>query len=199
MKYYGQRGEDEHILKYFEGQLGTFLEIGSYHPEKFSNVRNLYLQGWKGTLIEPAQSNYEFIKDFYKEDKEMEVVQTCIGTYDGEIAFYDSGGDAISSTSKAHCEKWEKGYDCSFVETQSRVITFDTLVKENKYKKFDFILIDVEGTNWEILQTIDLALVGCRMLCIEYDDKKPDIRGWMESRGYRLYHETVENLIFVLN
>lgn len=198
MTLYGQRGEDEYILRHFEGQTGQFLDIGAFHPETFSNVKALYDKGWKGTLIEPANSNYPFIRDYYAEDKEMEVIQTCIGTFDGEITFYDSNGDAVSSTDLDHKLKWEQGYGSTFTEYKSPIITFDTLLTKTKYQEYQFINIDVEGTNWEILQTIDPYKVGCRMICIEFDDKKAEITAYLTERGFFRYHETAENLIFVL-
>ncbi len=195
---FSQRNEEEYILRFFEGQTGNFLDIGAFHPETFSTVRGLYGKGWKGTLIEPSDNNYPFIRDYYKDDKEMEVIQTCVGTFDGEIDFWDSGGDALSSINIEHKLKWEKNYGCHFTLCKSPIVTFDTLLTKTKYSEYKFINLDVEGTNWDILQTIDPYKVGCRMICIEFEDKKPQITAYLTERGFYKLHETEENLLFVL-
>lgn len=195
---YSQRDEEIYILKHFEGMDGTFLDIGAFHPTQFSTVRALYDKGWKGTLIEPANYNYPFIRDYYKEDSEMEVIQTCIGTFDGVVPFNDSKGDALSSIDQAHCDKWTKNYDVTFEQYESPICTFDTLLTKSMYQTYTFISIDAEGISWEILQTIDPYKVGCRMICIEFDDKKNEITSYLTERGFYRLHETAENLIFVL-
>lgn len=198
MKLYGQRGEDEYILKYFQGQMGKFLDIGAYHPTDKSNVRALYEMGWKGTLIEPAPNNFPFLNNHYSDDHEIEVLPLVIGLADGETTFYDSGGDAVSTTDLSHKAKWEAGWDVTYTEHVLPMVTFNTLLESTLYKNYEFINLDVEGTNWDILQTIDPHKVGCKMICVEFDNKKKEITAYLNGKGFSKYHETAENLIFVM-
>lgn len=198
MKKYSQNNEQEIILKYFEGQsFGTYLDIGAYHPETFSNTKALYDKGWKGVLVEPAESNYQFIKEYFKDDDQIQIIQTCVGNYDGEITFYDSGGDAISTTIQSETTKWINGWGSTFTQTVSPIITVQTLLQKAIYKKFDFVSIDTEGTNFEILSQINFNDIGCRLVCVEYNGvDKPKYLGYMQRQGFRLIHSNGENLIF---
>ncbi|BDH60815.1 hypothetical protein MTP04_09450 [Lysinibacillus sp. PLM2] len=55
---YSQFGEDIligsilHKLK-FKGK-GFFIDVGAYHPYKFSNTYKFYLDGWSGINIDPT-------------------------------------------------------------------------------------------------------------------------------------------------
>lgn len=198
MKKYSQNNEQDIILKYFEGQtLGTYLDIGAYHPEVFSNTRALYELGWKGVLIEPAKQNFEHIRDYFKEDKEIQVIQTCVGTYDGEIDFMDSNGDAIGTTVVAHAKIWADGYGTKYTNVKSRVITFETLLKEAIYKKFDFISLDIEGLDWAVLTQINLNAVGCKLICVEFNGKEKDkYHGFFHRQQFRHIFSNGENLIY---
>jgi len=200
MKTYSQGQEQDKILEYFrEYDYGTFLDIGAYHPETFSNVRGLYELGWKGVLIEPAKENFENIRDYYIRDKEIEVVNTCIGDYDGEIEFFDSQGDAIGTTDKSHRDLWAKNYGVPYQSTTASIMTIETLLSKTDYETFDFINIDTEGTNYEILITIPLHRLGCKMLCVEWNSKDfTKYNTYMTNQGYRLIFKNAENLIYVL-
>lgn len=198
MKKYSQNSEQDVILKYFEGQtLGTYLDIGAYDPEVFSNTRALYELGWRGVLVEPAEMNYNVLKNYFKDDKATQIIQTCVGNYDGEITFLDSGGDAIGTTLDSHAKIWAEGYGTKYTKVKSRIVTLNTLLQETIYKKFDFVNIDTEGTNFEILTQFNFNAIGCRMVCVEYNGfDKPKYLGFCQRQGFRLIHSNGENLIF---
>jgi len=51
-----------------------------------------------------------------------------------------------------------------------------TLLGLSKIKKFDFISIDAEGHDLEILRQMDLKALGCQMLCIEHGGRQEEIK-----------------------
>lgn len=195
---YSQNNEEEIILKYFEGQkLGTYLDIGAYDPEVFSNTRALYELGWRGVLVEPADMNFDVLKKYFEKDNAMQLVKICIGTYNGEIEFMDSGGDAISTTVPSHAKIWADGYGTKYTTRKSPICTFETLLENSLYNNFDFVSIDTEGTNFEILSQIDFNSISCRLVCVENNGKEePKYVGYMQRQGFRLLHKNGENLIF---
>jgi hypothetical protein len=48
---YSQNKEEEVILNYFNGHVGTFVDLGANDGITFSNTRALAERGWKGVLI----------------------------------------------------------------------------------------------------------------------------------------------------
>ena len=64
VKSYSQEGEDMVLYRIFEKQKsGFYVDIGAYHPKRFSNTYFFYKRGWRGINIEP---NPEAIKLFKK-------------------------------------------------------------------------------------------------------------------------------------
>lgn len=198
MKKYSQGIEQDIILKYFEGQqIGTYLDIGAYDPEVFSNTRALYELGWKGVLVEPAEMNYNVITNYFKDDKQIQVIKTCVGTFDGEVEFLDSGGDAIGTIDPSHALKWATGYGTKYTKVKSRIVTVNTLLKETMYNKFDFINIDVENYDFQVLSQFNLNEVGCRLVCVEYNGKeKEKFHGFFHRQQFRHIFSNGENLIY---
>jgi FkbM family methyltransferase len=174
---YSQNNEEAVLINYFNSQkkpVGRFLDIGAFDGETFSNTRELAKMGWSGILYEPSPGPFQKLYDLYKDNKNIVVVNEAISKQRGNIVFYDSAGDAISTTSRAHKALWENGTVGKYKEiTVSSVTAGDVLSKFGSV--YDFVNIDTEGTNFDML--IDFIAAGLRfeVLCIEHDNKSAQI------------------------
>ena len=187
-----QREEDKYIQEYFD-DFGVFLDIGAYHPETFSNVRALYDRGWEGVCIEPSRNCYPVLKEFYQYTK-VEVFNCAIGNKTEQIEFWDSNGDALSSTDKVHVYKWTKEYGSKFDKTTVQCYTLEDLIEQSKYKSFNFVSIDVENDRLgiDILKQVDLYSVG--MVCLECSyDLRREVKGYMV--GWKEVYSNAENIL----
>lgn len=182
---YSQHGEEQVILDYFGEFVGTLLDIGANDGLTFSNSRALLEKGWYGVLVEPSEKAFKMLEKncghFH-----AQLHNVAVGEHIGEAPFYESGPlvtDAdhslVSSMKEVETERWKKKSKDSdpiveFTKTTVPVIDFDTLIKNSTCTSFEFITIDVEGMEVEILRQIDFKACGCRMICIEYNGK-PEI------------------------
>jgi FkbM family methyltransferase len=190
---YSQREEEKFILEYF-GNEGTFLDIGAYHPETFSNTRALFDRGWSGVCVEPSPNCYPTLRDFYN-GTDVEVYNCAIGNGTGVIEFFDSNGDALSSTDKDHVKLWEKNYGSIFSKITVQCFTLSDLIDRSFYKDFDFVSIDVENDRLgiDILKQLDLERV--KMICLEcsyqHREEVKQITGWNEI------YSNAENILMI--
>lgn len=194
-KLYSQNSEEAVILDHFKNKpTGKFIDIGAFHVEKFSNVRALYLAGWKGVLVEPAPSNYQAIADHYAEDKEITVLNVAIGETNGEIDFYDCGGDAISTTDEKHKAKWAAA---GVKYTQIKVPQMSVVDFFNEYGKgADFLSIDTEATNMVVFNNVpDWVWQEIKMVCIEHDTHQEEIEEKLNTFGFITLYVNAENII----
>jgi FkbM family methyltransferase len=174
---YSQYNEESVLINYFNSQnkqSGRFLDIGAFDGETFSNTRKLAEMGWSGILFEPSPDPFQKLYKLYKDNRNIVVVNAAISKQRGNIVFYDSAGDAISTTSLAHKALWENGTVGKYKEiTVSSVTPGGVLTDYGSV--YDFVNIDTEGTNFEIL--IDFVAAGLRfeVLCIEHDNKSAQI------------------------
>lgn len=206
MKDYSQNGEQSHILKYFGGKIGTLLDCGANDGIVLSNSRALVELGWDAVLVEPSEAAYrKLIKNNANKiftDK-IRCVAAAITREDGEFDFYDSGshlgvGDTslLSTTKESELARWKKSGE-TFTKTTVRGITIKTLMEETGVNKFDFISIDCEGVDYEVLTQINLTETGTSLVCVEYNGKEPEkYLAYCAKHGLnKLIHKNFENLI----
>lgn len=190
---FSQNDEEKHILNYFKDYIGTFLDIGAYDGITLSNTYRLSLLGWKGICIEPSPKVYEKLSVLYKDNKNIRCLNLAIGTINGKSTFYDNH-DALATLKQEELKRWEKTNHV-FNPIEVDVMTFEKFY--NNPFNFDFINIDAEGMDFDILRQIDLNSIGCKLLCIEYNSINPKIYiDYCNKFDMKLIHKNAENLIF---
>jgi FkbM family methyltransferase len=198
-----QNDEDVHINQFFDRRnqtAGRFLEIGAYDPIALSNTRSLVEKGWTGVYVEPCPDNANrFLKE-YRHNPKIQLVNTAIGLKSELITFFDSGGDAVSTSSTAHVNKWESGSGVRFSPFLVKTTTLTELFDAVGYY-FDFINLDVESLNLEIFNEMPFERLidsGLKLICVEHDSHYDQMRAKMARFGFDELAFNGENLIFGL-
>lgn len=200
MKNYSQNREQEVILSYFNGKKGTFLDVGANDGITLSNTYALATLGWQGVLIEPSPTTFQKLK-FNSRFFDCQLLNVAIGTVDGPVKMWDSGthlnkGDhgLLSTMSPADRDKWAASTE--FKEIEVQCWTYQTLLNASKIKEFDFISIDAEGYDYDILRQIDLS--NTSSVCVEWNSKLEEKERFDAlMTGFKLIYTSGENLIYV--
>ncbi|HMX02838.1 MAG TPA: FkbM family methyltransferase [Cyclobacteriaceae bacterium] len=195
---YSQNKEEQVILDYFGFIQGTFADIGANDGVTFSNTKMLAERGWKGILLEPSPKAYAKLKEIYKGIDGVYTYPFAIGNHNGTAILNESASlinshdVALVSTFKEE-EMQRFRSITSYTPVEVKVFRWKTFLNRVKYKTFDFISIDAEGLDLDILRQIDLS--NTRMVCVEWNGKQKE-EFIAACPGFRLIHENGENLIF---
>lgn len=194
---YSQNNEEEIIRKELQDiSIGRFLDIGAFHPKLLSNTRALYERGWGGVFIEPSPTQIALFTAEYKDCQNIKICDKAISSSAGELIFYISPNDALSTLSTDHIKKW---HNVKFQKSTIIAITPELLFDEYGYD-FDFIDLDIEGNNWEILQLLPLdKLTTLKLICIEYDNHYSEVISFMNGHGFTMISKNAENVIMSKN
>jgi len=198
---YSQNNEEQIIQRYFGNHTGTFLDIGANDGMTLSNTFALANAGWKGTLVEASPAAYKRLQVAYSSMVGYSLINTAVGGYNGKIVLHESGehlgvGDTslVSTTKEAERDKW---IDHVFKDVTVSCCTFNVMLGLSDHKKFDFISMDIEGMELDVLPHMDLKHLGCRMLCVEFNGKEQEkYDAIVLPQGYKLIHKNGENLIY---
>ena len=196
IQYFGQNSEDKKVLEYFGSFRGIFLDIGSFTGIELSNVRNLALQGWKGVMVEPSPTIFPTLQKNYEDLPNIKVLNFALEEFSGIADFYDNPHGAATLV-ESEMQRW-KGRE-KFKKIKVPVKTFNHFYDEHP-SEYHFISIDSEGLDYQILKQIDLNLVKCRMIIVEWNLKpylKEKMVDYMIRYDLKLVAQNAENLIFI--
>ncbi|HEY8688009.1 MAG TPA: FkbM family methyltransferase [Chitinophagaceae bacterium] len=204
---YAQAGEDIVINYLFNSvniQKPSYLEIGTNQPVMCNNTYFFYNKGCRGVCIEPDTEMYKIIKKKRPGDI---VLNIGIGISEiKEASFYLFpgllNGWSTFSESEAMIREKESG-----IKSEKKIIplkNINTIIEENFNPCPNYISIDVEGLDLEILQSLDFNRFRPEVICVETisfsiinaEEKLQDTIDFMHSKGYITYADTHINTIF---
>jgi FkbM family methyltransferase len=150
---YSQHAEQEHILANTPA-IGRFLDIGAYHPTKFSNTRALYERGWSGVMVEPSPLPMEALLREYGNDERITLIQALVAPRGGQLTKLHVTQDAVSTTEEVWRRQWESrgGF------YGSMLVPSISIAYLNEFGPFDFVSIDTEGTSAAIMREVVLSM-----------------------------------------
>lgn len=196
LKSYSQNQEDQFILSYFGKFKGNLLEVGANDGQTLSNSKLLIDNGWSATLVEPG-ATFSQLEKLHKDNPKVTLHNYAIGGMASKLTFYESGAHVkggndqglVSTLDFDETIRWRK----SGVQFTERVVD----VKPYEFKdKFDFISIDAEGLDYQILRQIDLS--NTRALCIEWNSDTDLYRLYVDyCKGFKIGLKNAENLVFI--
>lgn len=196
---YSQNNEEEVIIAEFARlnvQSGRFLDIGAWDGKGFSNTFRLAELGWKGVCVEASPTVFPSLIKNHAGNPLITLVNAVVAPNQSKLVqWFDSGGDAISSTNPAHVAKWEAGWKVKFTPFWVYTMPISTLFDQFGFD-FDFINIDVESTNLELFLALPWkALKQTKVICVEHDYRQNDMAQIAGQHGFRALSMNGENLI----
>ena len=184
----------------------TYLDIGANHPFFLSNTALFYLKGCRGLNIE---ANPQLIREFELFRRKDINLNVGVGPVEDEMDFYVINDPTLSTFSRAEADHLTATgkYSVQAVE-KIKLTTVDKLIVKYCNGQFpDFLSIDVEGLDYDILRSIDFSKYWPKVICVEAAEyssvgagsRRTDIIDFLVSKGYYEYANTNLNAIMVKN
>ena len=164
---YSQWGEDKFITEYFKKKRkGVYLDIGCFHPFMYSNTCLLYKKGWKGINIDINPTSIDLFNIARPKDANL-----CTTINEKKILFDIYFDDPFSPVNTLNKQFYENLKDRSFKEKRKLTVESKSIKEILDISKIDgnidFINIDVEGMDYEILKNIDLDRIKPKLISVE--------------------------------
>ncbi len=203
---YSQCGEDLIISFIFSGLHvpdWTYLDIGAHHPTEINNTYLFYLQGHRGVCVEPDPTLFVQLQQVRKDDTCLNV---GVGTSEAVADFFVMTTKSLNTFSRVDAERCASNGQHRVEKVISVPLVSINSIVEKYFKPYpNLVSLDIEGLDFEVLQTFDFARFRPEVFCIETltyttdktEQKKPEIVDWMNSHGYFSYADTYINTIFV--
>jgi FkbM family methyltransferase len=185
-------GQDLFVLSYFNfKKKGFFVEFGAADGVISSNTYLLekYYK-WKGILAEPCLS---FQKDL-KKNRLCHIDFGCVFSESNKyIKFKESNYNKALSTigSFSDLDIHSKLRQDSLIYNVRTISINDLLKKYNCPKRFDYLSIDTEGSEFEILKTLNFKEFYPKIITVEHNFNKKNrvfFTKYLADKGYELIY-----------
>jgi FkbM family methyltransferase len=162
---YAQNFEDVMLNRCFRGDFGFYVDVGAHDPDIDTVTRAFYERGWSGINIEPLPKMAARLREKRPRDLNLEI---AVGASDGMVTLHDiDGGGGVSTIDSAiAAQHAEHGWPGVPVAVRMRRLV-DVLDEHAAGRPLDFLKIDVEGLEMEVLEGAGLERHRAKVLVIE--------------------------------
>jgi FkbM family methyltransferase len=175
---YAQNLEDVVLQRALRTPVGFYVDVGAASPSIASVTRHFYDQGWSGINIEPLP---EYAAELRLERPQDWTVQAVAGASHGQARFHVVESDRDLSTFDPRRVEELSTQGVRTDEHLVEMVTLNELLELANPETIDFLKIDAEGTERDVLQGLDLRIWRPRVLLIEAtfpNSQIPSYRMW---------------------
>ena len=172
------------VNKFKQG--GYFIEFGATNGYDMSNTYILEKQfDWRGVLAEPAKMWH---KNLIK-NRNCNIEFDCVWQTSGDCLDFDMVEDGELSTlsSFSNCDEHAKARQAKTTYKVNTISLNDLLDKYGAPKVIDYLSVDTEGSELDILTTFDFKKYRFNCITIEHNftENREKMKFLLEENGYK--------------
>ena len=186
-------GDDDNLKNTFFGgsRNGFFVEVGAYDPVRYSQTWPMEQRGWIGVLVEPNPEKAGVLR---RERRAAVYDVACSSRANsGKLMPFHVAGMFSSLLSESVTAQVVPTHQ---ITVRTRTLD-DILTDANAPSPIDFISIDVEGHDLEVLDGLDLDRWRPRLLVVEDLAMNLGLHRHLSARGYRWIRRVALNAWYV--
>lgn len=206
--FYSQEKQDEYLeTNIFKGyKNGFYVDVGAHDGISINNT--LYFEknnNWTGINIEPIKKVFD--KLVINRPNNINV-NCAVCNNDGETDFLCNTGytEMISGIKnnfdirhfdRLLRENQQMGSTTEVIKVNTKKL--ETILDENNIKHINYLSIDVEGAEFEVIKSINFNKVFIDVIGFEnnYNDVSVPIIEYLQNKGFIIIHNCID--IFMIN
>ena len=181
---------------------GTMIELGAGPPEFFSMSKHFRDNGWRCICIEPNPK-------FVQQHKELgnEIYQFACSNYEkkeeifkivdsSDLFHWDEKIDGVSLSALDIRQKYDEYDKCPLHEISVEVKKLNTILNDINVENIDFLSVDTEGWELEVMEGFDLDKYNPKIVLLENTEHDDKYNTYMKKFGYYLDSNISYNYIY---
>jgi len=208
--YHGQLLQDQFVNEtiFKNKRNGFFVDIGAHDGKTYSNTyffeKNL---NWSGICIEPMPEVFQCLK----QNRCCTCINGCIANFTGKAKFSQVTSPCVNTEMLSglvdnydarHITRIEQEVGWNGGSTQIIDVScyrLADILKPYNISYIDYLSIDTEGSEYDILKSIDFSAIDIYIIEVENNYNDPKIRTLLEHNGYSLLTQIRCDDIYIKN
>jgi FkbM family methyltransferase len=140
---------------------GFYVDVGAFHPTKYSNTFRFYRRGWSGVVIDLELDKVQAFRIRRPRDT---AVQAAVSATPGQLTFY---GDSFSPFTTSDANNTGALERSTRFELTTRTLT--DILDQTKYRdrQIDLLDVDCEGMDLDVLQSLNFERYRPKIVSVE--------------------------------
>jgi FkbM family methyltransferase len=202
-KSWSQEGEDRVLWRYFDGKPnGFYVDVGAYHPFRFSNTYLFYRNGWRGINIDATPGSMRAFRRYRSKDTNLEL---GIAETSGYASFHIFNNPVFNTFDEQTAKKhdvfpWRIEAKHDVPVKPLRQVLYETCADD---QKIDFLSVDVEGYDLNVLRSNDWERFRPKIVLAEslghtsMELLEDPCANFMRSLDYVVYAKTINTVLYL--
>jgi FkbM family methyltransferase len=206
--FHSQDNQDKYLeTNIFKGyKNGFYVDVGAHDGITINNT--LYFEknnNWRGINIEPIKKVFDKLVI----NRQNSINLNCaVCNNDGETDFLCNTGYTemisgikdnfdIRHLERLQCENIQHGSITEVIKVETKKL--ETILHENDISHINYLSIDVEGAEFEVIKSINFDKVFIDVIGFEnnYNDVSVPIVEYLQNKGFIIIHTSID--IFMIN
>ena len=176
---------------------GYYVEVGANDPSLLSNTRRFYDRGWHGISIEPDPRMYARLAAARSRDT---VLNIGVASTNGKASFYRLDPDTLSTFDYTAYQRALREFPgtrlVDVLELEVATLATICLLHVGPKQTIDFLSVDVEGTDLDVLRGNDWQITRPTLVLVEINQAGTEILEFMTSVDYEYLWCNGTNALF---
>ena len=164
-----QFNEDKYLQSFFErNYVGSFVDLGCFHPTRHNNTFHFYKKNWKGINVDLNPTTIELFNFFRSKDININCAISDKKGYK-KLYFVDKFSP-LNTLDYNHLKFLKNNFLLTkkdFKEKKIKTEKINNILNKYKFNRIDFLNIDLEGLEYEVIKSINFRKFKINLICIE--------------------------------
>ena len=186
--------EDIFIDNYFKKNTGFFVDVGAYHPLELNNTCLLYKRGWNGINIDISSLSVDYFNYVRPDDTNINIAVTDKKSI--KTIYYQKKKSPLNTLNSNLASKH---FSKNFKKKKIKSDSLTSIIDKTKFKgiKINFLNIDAEGKDFEVLKGLNFKRYKPKLICVEMVDSfNPSQKVIKENKIYKFLIQKKYKLVW---
>ena len=148
---------------------GVYVDIGSFHPKWISNTHLLATSGWRGVAVDIDKFKTDLFSRYRNDCHSITAAVTAAhGSDTVKVYCFDRLLSEWDTLSLEEAELRRSTWGVEFEEYSIQTIGINDVLKASGSNSIDYLNIDIEGIDEDLIHAIDFELYAIK--CIQFEN-----------------------------